>query len=151
MEATLKMSGGCEFLWDRRSGASHVHSRPGWVCLLGEVLDVCDIRSCKTVSGWGAGGGGGKPANRNLQVGKPAGKRAAPSANLLCSSALLLCEEAKYTHSIPSRTQHRIIRWLPTPFYSHGTVRIHFTPRSPTAYNTPKRTIPSLPNFMPTG
>ena len=41
---------GCEFLWDCRSGVSKANSRSGWVCLLGEVLDFCDKRSCETVS-----------------------------------------------------------------------------------------------------
>ena len=48
--ATSKMGGGCEFLWGRRSGVSKANSRSGLVCLLGEVLDFCDRRSCETAS-----------------------------------------------------------------------------------------------------
>ena len=33
------MEGGCELLWDRRSGVSKVNSCSGLVCLLWEVLD----------------------------------------------------------------------------------------------------------------
>ena len=44
------MGGGCELLWDRRSGDSKANSRLGWVCLLGEVVDFCHKRSCETVS-----------------------------------------------------------------------------------------------------
>ena len=47
------MVGGCELLWDRRSGDSKANSRLGWVCLPwgggGGVLDFCDKRSCETV------------------------------------------------------------------------------------------------------
>ena len=34
------MGGGCEFLWDCRSGASKAISRSGLICLPGEVLDL---------------------------------------------------------------------------------------------------------------
>ena len=42
------MGGGCELLWDRRSGVSKANSRSGLVCLLGEVLDFCDGTSGAT-------------------------------------------------------------------------------------------------------
>ena len=49
MEATSKIGGGCEFLWDRCSGVSKASSRSEWVYLLGEVLNFCDEISCETV------------------------------------------------------------------------------------------------------
>ena len=48
--ATSKVGGSCDFLWDRRSGVLKLNSRSAWVCLLGEVLDFCDRRSCETAS-----------------------------------------------------------------------------------------------------
>ena len=44
------MGGGCEFLWDRRSGVSKANSRSGLVCLLGEVLDLCEKSSAEAAS-----------------------------------------------------------------------------------------------------
>ena len=44
------MGGGCELLWDRRSGVSKVNSRSGLVCLLGEVLDFCEKSSGEAAS-----------------------------------------------------------------------------------------------------
>ena len=44
------MGGGCEFLWDRRSGVLKANSRPGLVCLLGEVLDLCEKSSYEAAS-----------------------------------------------------------------------------------------------------
>ena len=39
------MGRGCEFLWDRRFGVSKDNSRSGLVCVLGEVLDLCEKSS----------------------------------------------------------------------------------------------------------
>ena len=40
------MGGGCELLWDCRSGVvSKFNSRSGLVCLLGQVLDFCEKSS----------------------------------------------------------------------------------------------------------
>ena len=44
------MGGGCELLWDRRSGVSKANSRSGLVCLLGEVLYLCDKSSGEAAS-----------------------------------------------------------------------------------------------------
>ena len=40
----------CDFFWDCPSGVSKASSRSGWVCLLGQLLEFCDRRSCETVS-----------------------------------------------------------------------------------------------------
>ena len=45
------MGGGCERLWDRRSGVvSKFNYHPGLVCLLEEVLDFCEKSSGETSS-----------------------------------------------------------------------------------------------------
>ena len=41
----------------------------------------------------------------------------------------VLSEEAKYTHTaFPLSSHQNIIKWLPTPFYTYGTVGINLTP-----------------------
>ena len=46
----MKLGGDCELLWDRRSGVSRANSRTGLVCLLGEVLDLCEQTSGEAAS-----------------------------------------------------------------------------------------------------
>ena len=77
------MGGGCEFLWDRCSGVSKANACSGLVCLLGEVLDLCEKRG-------GGGGGGGSVAPR--EAGQPLG------AHLLDLSAIHSLHNLRLCH-----------------------------------------------------
>ena len=52
----------------------------------------------------------------------------------ICISYLHLCYARKLstTTAFPLGSHKRIIKWLPTPFYTHGTDRIYLTPPPPT-------------------